>query len=503
MLLVYTFFMQRKQIAIVFLAIFVLSIVGYFVYTSIIAVYFVRSENRELTAIEIEENKSRIHSVLIDIPHISERDLLNGFWYVYTDEYGNEHVLYFDPEYLARKGLSDEEIKMLYDRLVQSEVSPPESMKLVAESDLPPELQFHNKVYSFGVEGKTEDMLTSLELLLESGEYTAEDLFKLAYLYELEGRYNERDSIYAKSCLEFGTKCTSEDVLVTIQGEVLDTAGNPIADAVVGVLSKDGITPVTTDSEGNYKIIVPVRELQKVRLRALKEHYSDGITDFIVITDKRKNYTVDDIIIEEAVIVVYVNTNTKTVTGAGGARRQGDDFFITTTEGQWKIPFDSIIRKTGDIYSGDLTVYVYEWIGDSAPSSLLQLDVFGGGQGFVSDAFLSFGMPYIQFVATDGEELHVESANPMELTHRMAILSPEHRTIAERPLTDTDMQLLLDASKKAGYPVTYDLLQNLGMVYVPPFWVLDRIRGVWDNVGFKVINKDGLVKVPFYTMKTF
>ena len=493
--------MKTKKILLSLLFLALLSVVGFFAYSAWSEYKVVESQNAGLSPLQIAENKKRIHDAFIALPQIREKDLLQGFWYVYTDEYGNEHVLYFDPEYLATKGLSDEELKILYDKLLKSKVSAPKSMRSVPESELPPELQFHNKVYSFGNNGKTEEMLRELEKRLNEGVYTAEDLFEIAYLYELEGRYKECDIIYEKSCTEFQRRCSDELVQSVVQGRVVDSSGVPVTGAKIDVLSKDSIKPVFTDLNGQYAIDVPVRKLQKVRLHATKKDYSDGMADFIVVTEKKQRYIVDDIILDKAAIIVSVDTVKKTATGDVSELRE-NDFIVKTSESEWKIPFDSIVHKNGKKYQGTLKVYIYEWLGDSAPLSFLRIDTFGAGTGFLSDGMKSFGMPYIQFVSDSGEELHIMSSNPIGLSYVMVVFSPEYRATAERPLTDTDIQLLLSASDKHGYPITYELLQKLGMVYVPPFWALDRVRGVWNNIGFKLINKEGLIKTQFYTMKT-
>ena len=113
-------------------------------------------------------------------------------------------------------------------------------------------------------------------------------------------------------------------------------------------------------------------------------------------------------------------------------------------------------------------------------------------------------MPYIQFFAPNGEELHVMKSNPMILTYRLAGLSDLQKNTDNRPtgpLTDANLQTLIAASAgDPGFPITAQWMATNHLFTFPPFWVFDRRKGVWENVGMRVLDVQGTIQAPFYTI---
>ena len=112
-------------------------------------------------------------------------------------------------------------------------------------------------------------------------------------------------------------------------------------------------------------------------------------------------------------------------------------------------------------------------------------------------------MPYIQFFPQDGVELDVLKSKPMVLTYRIADMDALRENIDQiySPLTEKDMQLLVEASRGQPYVIDREFLINNQLLRFPAFWVFDRKRGVWDNVGVSVLDTQGTITTIFYTVR--
>lgn len=71
------------------------------------------------------------------------------------------------------------------------------------------------------------------------------------------------------------------------------------------------------------------------------------------------------------------------------------------------------------------------------------------------------------------------------------------------PLTDADMQLLVNTSSNSteSYPINRQFLISNQLLKFPAFWVYDRRVGVWNSVGISVLDIAGTIKSEFYTIK--
>ncbi|RJQ35280.1 carboxypeptidase regulatory-like domain-containing protein [Candidatus Parcubacteria bacterium] len=465
---------------------------------------FEEIRTQEDIAARIAENRIRFSNAFSDIAGVTEADIANGFWYTYTDAEGNEHVLYFDPNALAAKNLSDAEVSYLASLVAKSQVTNRSNMRVLSDSELSSNLQFHNLVYSFGTGGTTTIGLEeTLESKVRSGTASSDDLLRLSYLYELDGRYTERDALNRENCERFNVRCAS-DVTLTISGRVVDGRGAPVSGASVAIVSKPEVRAVQTNADGLYSFKTGVKELEKLRIRAVKRNFSDGFANLIVLTSGVKALAVGDIAIESPINIVTVDYAEKTVTGAGNSFAPDGKLIIKTPQSTYEIPSGAIVGKDGKPYTkGPIDVYLYEFTKGNAPESLTNLDTFDQVLGYAGDLMKTFGMPYIQFFTEDGVELDVLKSKPMVLTYKIAemeALRTNQDQIYE-PLTEADMQLLVAASIGEPYKIDREFLINNQLLRFPAFWVFDRRRGVWDNVGVSVLDTEGTIRSIFYTVR--
>jgi len=471
---------------------------SYFWYRSFVG----EIERDRARAAEVEANRARIGSALEKVG-ISPLQASRGFWYTYTDRYGNQSVFYFDPDtWGLQENLTDEQLQELVRRLSSSVVVDRESMREVPAAELPPELQFHNALYTDRAPGDYQRIQGILESKYERGEASSEELWQLSYLYELEGKYEARDRVNAENCSRFGKRC-AERMTIRVIGVVVDKSGRPVQGARVRVLSDPSHPGTTTDLFGAYSLEISVHPMQKVRLSAIKRNFSDGVASVLVLGGDKNSYVADPIVLGSPITIITLDTVKKTITDKKSEAREDGSFVVRGESSTYVIPKDAIVRSDGTPYRGVVDVYLYEFTRQTVPESLVTLDTFDQAMGYAGDMMQTYGMPYIQFFAQTGEELHVQKSNPMVLTYKMTgfkTLRENTDGLPQGGLSDRDIQVLLFASHGGGYPITREFLIEKQLFTFPPFWAMDRKKGVWENVGVKLLDEEGTIETLFYTI---
>jgi phage pi2 protein 07 len=459
-----------------------------------------KQDRIELSQKEINKNLNTIEKVLTGIPNLSVEDIRNGFWYYYIDEKNNESVIFVNSQELAKNNFSDKYLNELKDEISISKIFSKDRLLVVKEEDMSNDLQFHNEIYKSKINGDFLDIKLDLESKINK---TKEELIHLAYLYELEGNYEGRDEINKQMCIQYNERC--EELVIEIRGQVLDKENNYIQDVVVEIISKEGTYETKTDRYGFYSLILDINELEKIRIKARKRNFADGVISLVVLTDNKKLYLMDDIVLSSAIDIYTIDNINKTVTGNQNYIKN-NSFFIKSPQSTYQIPFDSLVYKDGKKFEGRADVYLYEFTRDTVPDTLLEVDTFDQVLGYAGDLMKTFGMPFIQFFDNEtDEELHIFSSNPMILTHQiyhMDLLYENYDNLYG-PLTEKKMIFLVNKTEELeGYPITRDFLIDFQMLEFPAWWCFDQRKGVWDNIGVKVLNKDGLIEAKFYTIKS-
>lgn len=495
-----------KRFVLVLLTLIVLALfaqAGYVLFNAYQNDLFDDATRARLEAEQAARRAAMLDILRVEASNISEHNIQQGFWYAQSGAHGGEDIFYFDVNELARQGVSDDELRRLIAEMEQSRIVNDASMRVLRNSELPSNLQFHNSVYTFGETGNIFTLQNELEWNVRKNQHTEDDLFRLGYLLELKGDYEGRDAIRAQSCEEFGTNCKG-GVSVTLTGSVVSGTGDPVQGAVVSVLSKPGTPVVRTDEDGVFSVTVDVRQLEKVRVSAIKRNFSDGIASVVIATTKKRDYQLDPIVIESPINIVTVDLKKGTVTGEGNAFSSGGESIMIRTENStYIIPHDAVVYKDGSEYNGVYEVYLYEFTKETVPEGLITVDTFDAVVGYAGDLMKTFGMPYIQFFSPDGEELHVRASNPMKLTYQIPHMQELYNNTDQiyRALTVSDMDKLVAATvRSTGYPITREFLIENNLIHFPAFWVFDRRAGVWESIGIRVNNSDGEIESLFYTV---
>lgn len=452
-----------------------------------------------------EVRRAAIAAALMRTGEVSITDVQKGFWISYVDAQGNEAVYKIDVEALARSGASASEITQLVTAVKDGAALHNSTIRDVPDATLPDNLRFHNALYAAPIGGtSTLDIHATLEGRWDRGSATPSELLQLGYLRELEGDYAGRDAVREEACAKDPSTCGT-GISVRLVGRVVDASGNAVQGASVSVISQDNVPAALTSPDGRYSLSVRVHPIEKVRVRAIKRNYSDGFTDIVVLdTPGRTSYELADIRIESPANIITIDFVHRSVTGSGNTFNDDGSIVVRTSRSTYEIPPGAIVHLDGTPYKGGTAdVYLYEFSREAPPESLMQVDTFDQVMGYAGNLMKTFGMPYVQFFTPSGEELHVLSSRPIILTYMIADMDAlrENADRIYRPLTDADMQQLVEASRQGGYPIDRAYLIEHQLLQFPAFWVFDRRRGIWDNIGIAVRNTQGLIVSHFYTIR--
>ena len=334
------------------------------------------------------------------------------------------------------------------------------------------------------------------------GKCSADEMKGLEYIHSLEGDYNSAEKIAASNCERHQTSC-EKNVALTLGGVVKNGDGDPISSAKIEVLSDNSVTSVETDESGRYQIDFSSYDFVRVRIKATKTGYSDGVIPVNILTNKKERvYKNLDFTLNAPTKVVTLNNRTKTVSGKG-ASVENDNFVDVTPWSKYFIPFDALVHADGTLYRGEVVVYLFEFDKSTDMAQFMENDTFDEVVGYAGNIMKTFGMPYILFKTKEGETIHILKSNPMILQNKISEMEAL-RTAQDQvypPLTEADLGFLVEQTQRgAGYPIDREFLIEHEMVRFPAFWVFDQVKGTWVNAGVKVLDTEGSIETLFYTI---
>ncbi len=481
-----------------FLSVILMVVIYYFGYN-----YYAKNKIRVANRVAYERGLY-IKNVFKDL--VDNQKMTDGFWYTTIDMYGNEILSYFDLSVLIKNGATDEEIRAIYEEIKNSRVSPKSSFQSVPENELPPNIQFHNAILTSPLvynENKYLDIKKALVSSYLSNKATKDELIRLSYIYGLEGNYKERDLINKKLCLDFKFNC-SKGVAVEIIGSVRDGRGYNIQNAEVSVFGDNTLIPIFTNVDGNYKLSINVNEFEKIRLKVTKRGFSDAVVNITVLNSNIKRYNPDTAIINSSNSIFTLDTIKKTITGLEN-KIEGNNAIVKTSQSIYTIPLNVFFDKNGNQFFGQMEIVAFEFNRATAPLSILEVDTFDSARGYAGNLMQTYGMPYVQFFAKNGDEIFVKASNPIKLTYNMYHIKDLYSGNANEPseVSLKDIETVLEFSQKSTskYPIERQFLIDNELTQIPAWWIFDQSKGVWDNVGYSLINKDGKIETIFYTIK--
>ena len=258
-----------------------------------------------------------------------------------------------------------------------------------------------------------------------------------------------------------------------------------------------------TDAHGKYRLEFLAYPQAKVRIDALKHGFCNGTFPITLVSgDPKTQYYSKDFILESPAQTADIDTAKDTISGTGTST-DADGFVVQTRYSVYHIAKNALVHANGSPYVGHLTGYFFEFNKHSQTQDLLQNDIFDDVVGYAGNLMKTFGMPYVLFVADNGERIHILKSNPMLLRtsiQEMTALTTGSDHIYG-PVTTQDFQSLMDASKKlGGFPINRQYLIDHQMLRFPAFWDFDQAKGTWVNIETRVVSLEGTVETQFYTI---
>jgi hypothetical protein len=465
--------------------------------------YFLDSKARN-DAKKLSERELYINTKFSGL--VDQQKLKEGFWYVTTDRYGNKTYAFFDPNALLASDLSQEEIDAIYNEVKNSKISSKESYKMLPEEDLPENLQVYNAVLSSPLSldaNKYLNIKDGLVLAYKEGKATKDELIQLAYIYELEGKYKERDLVNKKLCLYYKIRCVA-DSQIEIRGYVKDSRGWAVQNAEISLIGDSSVPSTITNENGAYLIKMGVNELQKIRLKVTKMGYSDGVINIIALYKEQKMYQAETAFITSANYQFTLDTIKKTITGIDN-KIDGNNAIIKTSQSTYTIPFNVFYDKNNNVFSGQVEIVAYEFTRETVPVSIMAVDTFDTVRGYAGNLMQTFGMPYVQFYDKNGNELFVKKSKPIRLVYKMYHMEDLYSgsTKIYAPVTTKEVEEMIAFCKnnKEQYPITREFLIETRLLKFPAWWIFDQSKGVWENEGYKLLDTNGTIETIFYTIK--
>ncbi len=380
-----------------------------------------------------------------------------------------------------------------------------------------PEMELHKALHKWSFNDENNNFLKiklSLEKKLKRSNISIDEMKNLQYIYNLEGEYESAEKLKKNICKSTKNKC--KQVEVSISGIVKDAHNVPLKGATISVLNLSNKKPAITNEEGYFQLNIKTDYLSKIRIRAVKIGFSDGFESFYIYKPENKKYEKSVMDVEanftlnqaHAIIILDLDNNKIELKERGIVKSvnfKDNEFHIKTKENTYNIPKNSFINSTKHPFlKGKVEVDLYEFNRDStyAMENLVLADISSdeGKRMFLGGFLTTFGMPYMQFFSESGEELFVSKSKPIHMIYQLVEMKQlQDKYNNERPITEEDLNELVELSKKSKeYPLSKEYLNTLPYDF-PPWWMLNRKKGMWENVPFKMLNTTGLLETIYYS----
>lgn len=419
---------------------------------------------------------------------LSQEHLEEGFWYMRTHTDGTTRVVFFDPQVLIKRGVSEEEVLRIRNSVIGARILDKHRITRLDLEDMDPAMATHHRLGEMVSERSFSDRRT---YLAEKKTRSKEEWQELIYLTSISGDYTQRDLYLREMCSVHPELCDTFEFTAT--GVVLDQSGNRIAGARVSVVGNEHYRTHTNEL-GVYQLTLPVFPFEKIRLEAQQEGYSHGFADHSVLGPELRRYQLADIVLASPQRVYRADSVKRTISGDG--RVIGDSFIINTRETTYRIPFDVLVTQAGEPYQGSFQARVFEFGESDVPQSFINGDIFVAEAGLAGSGMVTYGMPYIDFADPEGNTLHVEHSRPMHITYRAG---EDYRSA----FTLEELKLLVGLSQTAPhrtYPLDDQLFESYDIT-APLWWVLDRSTGVWHNEAMRWVDDSITLESIFYTRR--
>ena len=110
-------------------------------------------------------------------------------------------------------------------------------------------------------------------------------------------------------------------------------------------------------------------------------------------------------------------------------------------------------------------------------------------------------MTYLMVTDLDWNELYISKNNPIVTRQYYDLKYSLNNKIKWTDiLTNSQVDLILDMSKKWWYPIDNIFLTNRKISWFAPWWVLNVKKWIWENNWIRLLNKDWLKEALYYNI---
>lgn len=458
--------------------------------------FYVKEDQGEsiIRKVEIAEKTEFLENLFLDNYlklSLKKDEFLRGFWYLWIGSNGEEEVRFFDPNALARSGLSLEEIKILFLESLEFEIVKKDDIKVFVEpKDLPEELSFNNLVYSATISGY-DKIKSDLE---NKKNKTALDYKRLSEIYGIEGLWEKKEYFENVACKMNQNFCLKGEI--EIFGVATNQLGEVIPNTKIKILSKKN-KEIYSDENGIFNFEVKIFELENLKFQFEKEGYTSSLYTLRIFSKKKKKYNLGNIILSnKSAQISKIDLKNKKVL-SGGAKIEGENILVDTGISKYTIPLNSFWDDE-EKFEDVVKIVTFEFNSqNSVPNSFLNIDTFGDGvsDGLIGNYMITFGMPYMEIFDEEGKRIFIKEDNPATLATKIENYDNMIKGVGEDKIV-----MMLKKSSEDGISITSKYLTD-NFITHPPFWILDQRRGVWDNVPMALLDYSGNIETIYYTSK--
>ena len=370
--------------------------------------------------------------------------------------------------------------------------------KILMEDDFyHPQTSQLQRIFDFEV--NVDNYMEQLEAL---DHISSERNELLSYLYDLKGDYDKAEENRKKQC-KIDTSCKEKYTTLTVFWNVKDVSWKPISWVKIELLNDPSISTLSKE-DWTYEYKFSANDFSHLRFKTSKDWYSDA---FWTLQINLYDYPRDEYS-AKVDFVVYTPNQKVSIndTNYNSFIKGWVYYLIEADNSKYYIPINWLYYENETPYKGhNIDVYMYQFTKWTNMQSLLENDTFDPVYWYVWNIMKTFWMPYIQFFDSDTwKELFIKSSNPMILQNQIYHMKELYENYDKIywAVTKEDMEFLYNYSQQHDwYPIDFDFLTQNNFLRWPARWTLDRKRWVWENVWQRLLNKDWLVELPFYSIK--
>jgi len=300
-----------------------------------------------------------------------------------------------------------------------------------------------------------------------------EDIKKLSFIYDVEWNYDFKDKLCSDN------KCI-KDVQLKISWIVKDQDNKFISDAKVYLLNDNSIFTYT-DKDWKYNLTLKTNELSTLRLRVLKDWYSDSISNIYIVFESKEFIFNRDFTLSEPLKIKEFNKN---------------DLSKAELDLSWDISNYKIKTKWivdinwNNVNPEKITAYLFEYNRNNISwlDNYFHLDIFDNSWNYNWNTFVTYGMPYLILKDEKWQELFISKQNPAIINDNIANIDEllkENQNIAwNKTLTKNDIEKMV--SKNDFIYLSNYAKEN--KIIMPYKWNLNVKKWIWEESPVKFLD---------------